>query len=695
MAFSARDVGHFVPKVLLSICVSAGITALLIRLTLDSAEVTLWPGLIGALSNVTISFVLVYIVVSIIRTTLQARRYRLLLLTSEKSVPSLFHILLVTLSRNMFVDMLPSRLGELSYLAMLNRGYQISISSGVSSMVICFVFDLIALCLLILILISVRAMGEGGQSWMLGVLISLIFLVLVLSIFLFPVFTWINTVFSRISSRKDGLLGKGKQFLIDTEVALEKTRRGKVTLNVLHLSVWIRLLKYFGLYCLFIGVVGEQFPDMTTKVTSVLPALISAEAGASLPVPTFMGFGTYETAGTLALVVLGANQATSVIVMLGMHVLSQIIDYFLGAVGLVAYLFKSGKGLKRVKVNRSKRSVLIFVLVLVLLGVTVSFLAYEIRGLSKRGAILPPDKGSPVNNSHGGVGGKLTEVDGFIVWSSNRSGNHDIYLYSMHNRKIKRLTTHPHTEYFPRISPNGQQIVFARAHEQWVSQRNLYSWDIWLLDLKSGKESLLAKNGTVPTWSSDGKGVFFLRNGNEVVEFHTLKKRERVFAKPGDKTLLPPKTIIETPSMDKSGQRLAVTLRKTMRATALLGRDGAIQKLGKGCQLTWGPGDRYLYKIDHGGKMQNAIYKIDPKSLIAQKWFDAPGEYSHEYFPRVSNTGDVLVYGASSGGHEHDTADYEIFLWVIGQPASRTIRITQHTGNDCWPDVYLKKPIRQ
>lgn len=530
---------------------------------------------------------------------------------------------------------------------------------------------------------------------MLGVLISLIFLVVVLSIFLFPVFAWVNNVFSRISSRENGILAKGKQFLIDTQVALEKTRRGKVTLKILHLSVWIRLLKYFGLYCLFIGVVGEQFPDMTTKVTSVLPALISAEAGASLPVPTFMGFGTYEAAGTLALVVLGANQATSVIVMLGMHLLSQLIDYFLGAVGLVAYIFKSGKGLKKAAVKRSRRSAWILVLLLALLGFTVSFLAYEIRGLSKRGTILPPDQGRPVNSSQGAAGGTLTEADGFIVWSSNRSGNHDIYLYSMHDKKIKQLTKHPHTEYFPRISPNGKQIVFARAHKQWVSQRNLYSWDIWLLDLKSGKENLLAKNGTVPTWSSDGKRVFFLRNGNEVIEYHTLKKREHVIAKSGDRAQLPPKTIIETPSMDTSGHRLAVTLRKTMRATALLGRNGALQKLGKGCQLTWGPGGRYLYKIDDGGKMQNAIYKIDPKSLIAQKWFDAPGEYSHEYFPRVANTGDVLVYGASSGGHEHDTADYEIFLWVIGQPASRTLRITHHTGNDCWPDVYLNKPLHQ
>jgi hypothetical protein len=29
------------------------------------------------------------------------------------------------------------------------------------------------------------------------------------------------------------------------------------------------------------------------------------------------------------------------------------------------------------------------------------------------------------------------------------------------------------------------------------------------------------------------------------------------------------------------------------------------------------------------------------------------------------------------------------FLWVIGQPAGQAIRITHHTGNDCWPDIFL------
>jgi hypothetical protein len=49
-----------------------------------------------------------------------------------------------------------------------------------------------------------------------------------------------------------------------------------------------------------------------------------------------------------------------------------------------------------------------------------------------------------------------------------------------------------------------------------------------------------------------------------------------------------------------------------------------------------------------------------------------------------------MVLGASAGGHEHDTADYEIFLWKTGAPAAAAARLTFHTGNDCWPDVWLE-----
>ena len=66
----------------------------------------------------------------------------------------------------MFVDMLPARLGELSYIAMLNRGYRVSGGACVSSLVISFVFDLIALALLLMVLMGVQLIGGDFQNWM-------------------------------------------------------------------------------------------------------------------------------------------------------------------------------------------------------------------------------------------------------------------------------------------------------------------------------------------------------------------------------------------------------------------------------------------------------------------------------------------------------------------------------------------------
>ncbi len=257
--------------------------------------------------------------------------------------------------------------------------------------------------------------------------------------------------------------------------------------------------------------------------------------------------------------------------------------------------------------------------------------------------------------------------------------------------ELKRLTSHPHTDYYPRISPDGTRIVFARSHEPWVSQRNVYAWDVWLLDLQTGKERRIAQHGNVPTWSADGTRVFFQRRATQVVALTVATGEEQLLYQSGVSVDVPPKTELQTPDISSTGERLAATFRGATRATAVVEPDGSVHRVGRGCQLNWGPGDHYLYKIDNGGRMDNSVHKIDAKTMEATRWFDAPGDYSHEYFPRVAPTGDVMVYGASAGGHEHDTADYEIFLWFIDSPAEETIRLSYHTGNDCWPDIFIRR----
>ncbi|MCW5199285.1 PD40 domain-containing protein, partial [Desulfobulbus sp. F1] len=255
--------------------------------------------------------------------------------------------------------------------------------------------------------------------------------------------------------------------------------------------------------------------------------------------------------------------------------------------------------------------------------------------------------------------------------------------------KLTRLTNDPHTDYFPRISPDGSKVVFARSQEPWVSQRNKYPWDTWLLDLPTGKSRLLAKNANTPTWSEDGKKIYFQRQANQFVEYVLATGKETVVFETGKSLPLDASLYLETPAWSEARQSLAMTTRKGGPVyTYLVRPDRTVQELNEGCELNWSPDSSFLYHVGHREK-GNVFYKINPDTLEWQLWFDSPSEYSHEYFPKIANTGDVLVYGASTGGHEHDTADYEIFLWPIGSPMSNTARLSFHTGNDNWPDVFL------
>ncbi|MBN1521305.1 MAG: PD40 domain-containing protein, partial [Candidatus Aureabacteria bacterium] len=280
------------------------------------------------------------------------------------------------------------------------------------------------------------------------------------------------------------------------------------------------------------------------------------------------------------------------------------------------------------------------------------------------------------------------KLRGMIVWSSNRYGQHDILMIILPGFKVTRLTEHPHVDYYPRISPDGKKIVFARSQMESVSQRDNIHWDVYLLDIQSGKERLLAKNGNAPSWSGDGEKVYFQKNGGEFVEHEINTGRENLLFKSGLKPV-PGNIVLGSPSYNSLTGELAVTLRGRKRMTAIYTRDKKSFRIGDGCQVTWSSDRSFLYYIDRGGKLSNGIYQYFPKDRKKTLWLDMPLPFSHEYFPKMSNDGRYLVFGASAEGHEHDTADYEIFLWKIGTKPEEIVRITHHQANDCWPDIYV------
>jgi hypothetical protein len=68
---------------------------------------------------------------------------------------------------------------------------------------------------------------------------------------------------------------------------------------------------------------------------------------------------------------------------------------------------------------------------------------------------------------------------------------------------------------------------------------------------------------------------------------------------------------------------------------------------------------------------------------------------AHEYFPEFSSDGKFLVWGITQRGHDHDIADYEIYLWEVGTSPETAARLTFHSGNDRSPDIFIPSALLQ
>lgn len=275
-----------------------------------------------------------------------------------------------------------------------------------------------------------------------------------------------------------------------------------------------------------------------------------------------------------------------------------------------------------------------------------------------------------------------------VVWSSSRSGNHELYLLKLPEGNLYRLTNNEYVDYFPRFSPDGGKLVFARSQQHWVSERNYDHWDVWVLDLLSGEEHLAAKNGNFPLWV-DADRISFMRGSTIVIKDMDSGKEKVLY----DGANAPVKGRIETPMLSPIDENLLVlTARGSRRGCLLLDirKPAEFTDFGSGCEIIFTPDGKGVVWMENGGNGGNQVMTSPVDEVKRRVFMDLPGEFSHEYFPRLSADGKWLVWAASAGGHEHDIADYELFLWRVGQPYDQAVRITYSKANDRWPDIFVE-----
>lgn len=657
---------------------------------------------------------------------LRSLRYSLLLKwESGVEIPKRsLKLLTVTFARNMFVDMLPFRSGELVYVWLVKRILGANIANGFSSLGAAFVFDLVALLLIILLVVGL-AIFAGLAIPPAGFLLLLLGIVTVAVVGFFFIFPWFMdwTAVGRMHRFRAGVVGKIHGFVEDmSDCILDIRGRGKLW-SISGYSLLIRLFKYAGIVTMLYVILERSFGSVgLANVGSLFSGIVAGEASASLPLPSFMSFGTYEAGASLTLQGLGFSLQAAAISIFIVHVFSQVIDYSLGGFALlVAWL--SGWFERGNNASNSKNPLLMRWVLALIFGGLVAVAAAAIAMLEYQKANekpeLPPavsldesvlatpvdtaeidsdlSSDEPTRSFSAEVSTKPLEnvVDtepgvGFAVWSSNRFGNHEIVKYNFDSEKLERLTETVEKEFYVSISPGGGKLVYARAEEPGRSARNFTGWEVVLHDMQSGQTEVLSSNSFHPSWAGDDSQVIYSRNGNEVVLHDLATGERRVLIRAGENGI-PSGFEFSTPHYNSKKEALAVTTSGTRQTKFVFSMKPGIAplELPEGCQLSWMPDNEKMVFTNHGRVGDTAFQIVDPKTSEVVTLLDLPTEYHHIYFPRFSENGKWLIYGASKGDHEHDQADYDIFLWRVGSPIESIQQLASDPANDSWPDLHL------
>ncbi len=283
------------------------------------------------LVKIPLSYIFIFILLTIAGTLLRAYRYYILL---SKKV-SFYDLILITLVRNFSVDLLPARTAALVFYVALLKKRNINIDEGASSFVISVFYDGLAL---VFMLSGLLFFIDTDQLWI-GIYISmgLIFLISIIAVFFSD-----KVVFFVVNLKIIKKIKKVHGFLSDVYTYLNLHRSKRERIKLFGLSFAIRLIKYIFVFVLFVAIMDIVFDINIFAKFSF--ALAGTEMSALLPIQGLGGFGTWELAFKLlfeSLNVIGKETSKTSFAEVGIviHIVTQVWEYFIGIIAFIIFSF--------------------------------------------------------------------------------------------------------------------------------------------------------------------------------------------------------------------------------------------------------------------------------------------------------------------------------------------------------------------
>lgn len=334
--------------------ISLAVTIFLLGLLYSRIDI---QDFLKTLAQIHLPFLFLFMLISLTNTFFRSWRYRWLLLPQKIRYGPLF---LVTLIRNVFVDLLPARIGSLSYIYILNKRFNFSFESAASSFLVSIFFDFLTLSPFLVL--AAAAVGSGGSAVSLPVMIgaaALFFcLVLVLYIRLRPLLLWAIKMMQALlhvlrlqdKTWARTLDEKGRLTIAE----LESVKKRGIFWPLFFVSFLIRSAKYGALYFLLAALLKSHgYGLRQISFWKTVLGINGAELTSVLPIKGIGGFGTWESAWALSFQLMDFDSRLAVITGIGVHLITNLFEYGLG---IVAILFLAFPLLSRRMSGRKEKS---------------------------------------------------------------------------------------------------------------------------------------------------------------------------------------------------------------------------------------------------------------------------------------------------------------------------------------------------
>jgi hypothetical protein len=295
--------------------------------------------IVQTISRIYLPALFTYMAVALLGAWLRAWRYKWLL---KPQLISWGNILLVTFIRNSLIDLLPARLGSLSYIYVLNKRLNFSFEKATSTFVLAFFLDFLTLSPFLVAAVIAVGLGTTSISTPALLLISLAFFILIFLILwrIIPL-SWsllmtYQGILKALKSENKRLAKISVEKFRLTIESLSLINQRKIYFPIFILSLFIRLAKYISVYALFFSLLRSHgFSLHQLSFWKFILGISGAELTSALPVKGLAGFGTWESAWALTFRLMNFDPRLAIISGIGVHLLTNIFEYSLGIASIL------------------------------------------------------------------------------------------------------------------------------------------------------------------------------------------------------------------------------------------------------------------------------------------------------------------------------------------------------------------------